>query len=258
MSLGCFCYLVRHTPEDVEDLCGSLTSLHENFLGQYPYPVYVFHEPELTKDLGDQIRHHVAAPTLIEHAFEVPRWVEDAPADPRQLGYRHMCRFFGNEIFFQEELWGHRYYCRLDSDSRILSPVGFDLFERAHRGRWFYGYITDALKDKPHYAQGLWKACERYFDGFEQVHMLHQQFADLPFAQCYYTNFELCRTSWFQQAPWTDFFRYLDRDGGIYRERWGDHTIRYIGVRMFMDPRHIHQFDDIHYRHHKTFNAPGG
>ena len=248
--IGCFCYLVRHTQYDVDDLCESLTSLYTNYLKNYDYPVYVFHENGLTQAMRDQILGQIPIPLkLVPLEFQVPEWITGAIS---KVGYKHMCRFFGNQVFHQSVLADHEYYCRLDSDSRILSPIGFDIFERASKEGWDYGYITDSIKDKACYAEGLWSAAGEYFRGRPQPLV---KFEDLPFAQCYYTNFELCRIGWFHEQGWSEFFEYLDHCGGIYRERWGDHTIRYIGVRMMMPAARIHHFTDIHYRHQRDFNS---
>lgn len=45
------------------------------------------------------------------------------------------------------------------------------------------------------------------------------------------------------------YFDYLDKLGGIYIYRWGDHVIHTLGIAMFMPENQTHRFRDIAYRH---------
>ena len=257
MQLGCFCYLLRHTDKDVKDILGSLDSLYQNFLKDFSYPIYIFHEQELTLDMQKSIITFAQKNKIRLYLrclkFNVPKKGAEK-LKGFKLGYSHMCQFFAAKIFNRPELQAYTYYCRLDSDSRILSPIKYDIFKYMETNSYQYGFIT-LEQDKIQYSSGLWPAIKTWI---RQHHVtpLQVPFAAIKEGVCYYTNFELCKISWFKQGYWLPYIDTILKDGGIYRERWGDHTIRYLGLLLFMPAKYIHQFLDIHYLHHKEYNRP--
>ena len=50
----------------------------------------------------------------------------------------------------------------------------------------------------------------------------------------YYTNFEINQVAFFQSSKWQNYFDHLDKTGGFYTKRWGDHILRYIGVNSLV------------------------
>jgi hypothetical protein len=226
---GCFIYLVNHTEQAVADGVRSLALLQANYLDRFPTPVLLFHEAGLT----DEMRTRLAASAQVTF---VP---VDFSAYPNGTGYNHMCRFFAGEVFRQPALARFDYYCRLDTDSFINAPVGYDLFDFAQSAGVWYGFLNDAIHDNPEYCQGLWDAARKF--GISTAH--------IPEGRLYYTNFEVCYLPWFRGNPWRAFYRFLDDAGGIYAHRWGDHTIRYIGVKALMEPERVKQLTGIAYSH---------
>lgn len=46
----------------------------------------------------------------------------------------------------------------------------------------------------------------------------------------------------------SQFFKYLDKTGNFFYERWGDAPVHSIAAALFLPSSAIHQFDDIAYR----------
>ena len=251
-SNGCICYLVRNTPRDLDEFSRSLSDLHNNYWRRHPCDVYAYHEEDLTEDQRKQIAAASPIPLrFVELKFELPVGVE-VSLDRWALGYRHMCHFFANDIFHRPELQQYKYYMRLDTDSHILSPVGPDLFTWAERNEVKYGYINNTFSDQPFFATGLWQRFAQFVDTHPEYPTYKKLYTDIPELRVFYTNFELCDLSWFRSTPWSHFFSWVDLAQGIYYHRWGDHTIRYGGVNLYMHPKHI-QIAPIHYYHQFEF-----
>jgi hypothetical protein len=250
---GCVCYLANHTPKAVSDLVQSLQGLQKYYRRSYPCRVLIFHEAEMTQDMKSTITHAAPGLQLLEIKFP------DAPASVAGLsagaiGYRHMCHFFANDIFYHEALQPYAYYMRLDTDSQILGPINYDIFDSMAANNQKYGYITEFM-DQPSVADGLWPCVQKYLDTHPEVKPLKQLYTDILQYRCYYTNFEVCNIAWFKQGEWPAMFRAVDEAGGIYTIRWGDHIIRFIGVNMFMQKAEIRHFKDIKYWHQGAFNC---
>jgi len=249
-TLGCFCYLVNHSGLNSINTCiKSLTLLNANYLNHFPTPVILFHESGLTDSMKSTLQSSSNAPlTFQEIKFSIPAHITQINREWR-IGYMHMCRFFANEIFSQPILQDFEYYCRLDTDSYILSPVSVNVFEEAKSNNIKYGYINDSLLDSPNYTVGLWPLAQTFVNSHPEIPTYSKLYSDIPERRLYYTNFELCNIEWFQNPPWTMMFKDIDNSGGMYKYRWGDHIIRYIGVRLFVPPEQIKRITTVHYSH---------
>jgi len=250
MPTGCICYLVRSTEKDLEDFIFSLISVRDNYLNEHPCDIIAFRE----KNLTEPMRKHVLDATgvalrYVELEFHLP---EGITLGPDTAGYRHMCHFFANDIFHREELKPYTYYMRLDTDSSFPSPISFDIFNWMHSHKVKYGYITTQFSDCVHYAVGLWPHFAEFVKANPKIKTYKELYTDIPELRVFYTNFEVCKLSWFRKSPWVDFFSWVDKAQGIYLARWGDHTIRYAGVNLFMKPDRIKKVP-IHYHHQFEF-----
>ena len=249
-NLGCFCYLVNHSGNNSIGNCiQSLRLLNTNYLQKFPTPVICFHETGLTNEMKQVLINHTQVPLTFVHIdFSTPSHITEINAGWR-IGYMHMCQFFANRIFHQPILDDFEYYCRLDTDSYILSPVQSNIFEDAKRSDTYYGFINDSLRDDPPYVIGLWETAKKFIEAHPEIPIYSKLYTDIEERRLYYTNFEMCNISWFKQDTWQKFFEEVDKAGGIYKYRWGDHIIRYIGVRSFMSPEHIRRVTNVHYSH---------
>ena len=253
-DLGCICYLANHTRKAMDDIVLGLDSLQQHYRRRFPCPVYIFHEPEMTHEMRGRIRDVVTDVQFIEIRFPPAPPGLDTTLTAQAVGYRHMCHWFANDIFHHPVMARHKYYMRLDTDSQLLGPVNYDLFEYMDTHGCVYGYITE-FQDQPSCAGGLWPLVRDYLAAHPEIKPVHELYKDIPEYRCYYTNFELCRTDWFRQEPWATYFKAVDDAGGIYSIRWGDHIIRYIGVRLFLQDKEVHHFRDIKYFHQGSFNC---
>jgi len=249
-KLGCFCYLVNHVGNNSINTCiNSLTLLNNNYLNNYPTPVIMFHEEGLTDPMKQILINASKAPlTFVLIELKTPEHIKEITGAWR-VGYMHMCRFFANEIFKQPILDEFEYYCRLDTDSYILSPVTSNIFEDAKNNNTKYGFINDSLRDNPGFTIGLWALAKTFINNHPEIPTYSKLYTEIEENRLYYTNFELCNISWFKQDPWQLYFKDVDSAGGIYKYRWGDHIIRYIGVRSFVPQEQIKRITNVHYSH---------
>ena len=253
---NCIVYLARTSEEDLNDLNESLTLLYSNLLLFTEADVLVFHEnsfnpykfkikypvkfieiefkiPDYPKSISDNIPKYYPHPTHGNGpiAYGHPGF---------SIGYRHMCRFFSGEIYNHPEVQKYDYYLRLDTDSRILTPLQYDIFEWAKENNCEYGYIEPAIQyDNPKVIEGLWSL----FD------------TKIPEGLMYYTNFELGKVSFFLGNEYQSFYKKIDETGGIYIHRWGDAPIKYLGVNMFMDKDKVKPVRGFTYQHGAVYSV---
>lgn len=64
-----------------------------------------------------------------------------------------------------------------------------------------------------------------------------------------WSNFEIADLEFFRSNAYREVFKYLDRDGGFYYERWGDAPVRSLAAAMLLQPEEVHHFSDLGYVH---------
>ena len=148
-----------------------------------------------------------------------------------------MCWFFAGGMFDQPIMEDYKYYLRLDTDSYILSPLNYDIFEMMNNGGYKYGYIEEAVQlDDPAVISGLWDFC------WKDTH-------SIPEGTMYYTNFEVAEIEFFRSGLYYMFFKRIEANGGVYLHRWGDAPIKYLGVNILMPPQQKVAIKGFVYQH---------
>ena len=246
----CIIYLIRSSYEDVVKLQQSLECIEKNLL---PFTkdvdLIIFHEKDF-----EEYKNHISINypinfQLIE--FNIPNYPDEIKNNIPEIwqhpdgysatmGYRHMGRFFSGEMYKNELIKQYDYYLRLDNDSFIESPLGYDLFDWAVETNCFFGYIpAGVISDHPAIYDGLWE--------YTQTIYPDKNYGYTGWA--FSTNFELGKVSWFLESEYMNYYEKLDATGNFYLKRWGDAIIKYLGVHMFMNSENYLPVYGFQYRH---------
>ena len=262
-------YILSHKSR-TKSLLRTLRTLQTNFLREFPqYPVVIFHDDFSEGDIqkikiGSTIRDDgvffsrvaFSMPLeLVKRGVEIPPLTACSP-DSSTVSYRHMCLFQAHGVHqalagLGSPLNDVEYILRLDDDSLLTSPIGYDLFAFMKSHGKLYGFVNH-LKDDPLCVAGLWNATQAFMLESQVTkghnfsaswfHKLHDGFT-------FYNNFEISHVSVWRKPVWRDFMEHVERLGGIYTVRWGDAPIHTIGVSLALDLSQVHRFADIGYTH---------
>ncbi|CAF0984586.1 unnamed protein product [Rotaria sp. Silwood1] len=260
--LGVIVYLT--TTNELNPLKTSLTQL-SRLLSNNPRPVVIFHEgdfdaDDIQKSLSNILGNHTPL------GFERIRFSDNANR-PRSvfprwpLKYFHMCRFFTLMLPNHPLLTLFTYYWRLDAHSYIFGPKPIeDPFEIMQKRHIQYAFIM-ANEDDDHYAVGLWS----FFHEFLDNHCLKPSIA-LRQTQTgwfggyslaiIFTNFAIANVSLFRDHSLIRAWLHaVDRNGGIYRYRWGDAPIHTLALTQFLSQNHIVRLRYFGYMHRHEYTC---
>lgn len=265
MERAAVIYLTRQ--QDLWEFIPSLKLLCKNFTGKYKYPIIVFHDDltpsiismillEMNRSLG-----YIPNIKFERMELEVPDWISRDPSKyvhPEghpislqhfSMGYRSMCRFFAGAIVHHPALKDYKYYMRMDSDSYLLSPIQVDPFEYMAREGFHYtdcaavSHAVDqtnqwryAGKEISWAIEGLWDATKEF------IAANTDRISDPPndyHGELYNSNMVIVDMDFFRSKNYQDFFNHLDRTGNVFYRRWGDHSIQWLGIRLFLDPSKV-------------------
>jgi len=169
------------------------------------------------------------------------------------VGYRHMCRWFGMQLWqFFEDLNHHqegcnyRYIARLDEDSFILSPIQQDMFKVMQLNQYVYGYRMCAFELEETLPKIWFKKWKKSLTTTSST-TIHR---NIEVGLCgFYTNFFVADLQFFTSPPVAQFLQEIDRRGLFYRKRFGDLLVHTLAVYAFAPSTQIHRFLDFTYQH---------
>eukprot|EP01038_Epipyxis_sp_PR26KG_P013005 gene13005-17435_t len=249
----------------------ALQNLYNNYWKFYPYyPVIIFHD-DLTKQNENYLQQTVPNMKLIFKtiSFTIPTFLNNlkipdrtvcAPATST-IGYRHMCRFHATQVhqYLKTEGYGnYEYVMRLDDDSQLTYPIGYDLFKLMKNNNKLYGYVNIA-DDDPICVTGLWKESALFLNKTGIKPRKGNFFHEWREPAVFYNNFEISHMSLWKSSFWQKYMDYIDHIGGIYQLRWGDAPIHTIAISLMLLPSETHAFSDIGYIHKPFVNQlPSG
>jgi Glycolipid 2-alpha-mannosyltransferase len=170
-------------------------------------------------------------------------------------GYRRMMHWFAIDMwdFFamynQQTHCEYRYLFRMDEDSYIHSSIQYDIFDLMKTQKYVYGFRMCAYEMKVTQRMStMWLKRNPTF--------VPQRHFELEMCG-FYNNFFVADLKFFQRTDVSQFLRFIDKQGHIYRRRLGDLMIHSMAVYWFAPQEKIHRFLDFTYEH-GTFNETNG
>ena len=157
------------------------------------------------------------------------------------------------------ELLSYEYVWMLDTDAFILGPISYDPFAVMAAANATYGYI-DVNVETPEVAGGLADCVEEYLADHPRVRptLLRKYKSGGKWdGSKFYTNFQVARLDYGRSEGYRRFFDHVDRNGGIFRHRWGNDPFAFLAASILLRDDQIVHFDDVPYLHqHLLANLP--
>jgi len=178
--------------------------------------------------------------------------------------YRHMCRYESG-LFFQHPLM-HEYewYWRVEPSVELYCDVSYDPFKFMAENNKKYSF-TISLYEYGETIATLWDSVKSFMKKHPE-HLAPNNAMEFisedggeTYNNCHFwSNFEIGNLNWLRGPAYTDYFNFLDREGGFFYERWGDAPVHSIAAALFLNKTDIHFFNDIAYYHVPFTHCPTG
>jgi hypothetical protein len=170
------------------------------------------------------------------------------------LGYRFMCQLYAGDLFLLPELLPFRYIMRLDTDSRIHSPILVDPLADFRQKELVYGWIGD-LGEGGNCLVNFQAQLIKFVESKEgkALKFAHSAFGNIFFGQSYrnfkyrvyYNNFEITDAKVFRGADYQNYFKFFKDQDVFIKYRWGDHAVRAAFVTLYVPAEKIKNYCDI-------------
>ena len=184
---------------------------------------------------------------------------DESMSNVSPLGYRKMIRFYTIRIWEILDMLGYTWVMRLDDDSRIFSPINYDIFSFMETFHYQYAYRIVAL-ETPGFS--FWDFVQSYvidanitntrqlLDSCDQK----RNIKDFNFGNCgqmpgYYNNFFVTNVSRWLEPDVQHLLKTIDDSGTIFMFRWTDLNFQSLVVRLLFEENSVHRFTGFGYAH---------
>jgi Glycolipid 2-alpha-mannosyltransferase len=252
-------YLAGGLDEDIFQLNQSLVKLDKHFISRHSYPVIILHD-----DFNSSTRTKLGSALTFQPVFRKVQ-LEMSHQDQQVFGlnlstmhstwisrgkwnYQNMCRFWFKSILLETSpISDYDVIVRFDTDSVLTKSVPSNFIAEFIDGGFYYGF-NQVSQDCLPYSDGLGGLAQSFAANLSGAPVNALLWASVKsHTQCvplFYNNFEMLSLRFFREhegvRKWLDA---VDRNGGIYRSRWGDAPLRYTTAALFVPLEKIKEFN---------------
>ena len=275
---GLIVYKLGPKPSEIDHLRLSLRLLMRHHNLAFRYPILIAHDEALDRRIKEELSRIAEGASLrfARLRVELPSHLPPERVPETVLGfpvaYRHMIRWKVGQLWLMDEVRPFEYIWSLDTDAFLLGPITYDVFGWMAASNATYGYV-DVNVETAEVAAGLGECVEGFLRAKRASHGLRPttlgRFRSGRDAQGratgrgpwdgskFYTNFQVARRDFGASPLFRELFEHIDRDGGIYRHRWGADPILFLAVNTLLRDEQVVHFADVPYLHqHLVANLP--
>ncbi|KAK9381261.1 nucleotide-diphospho-sugar transferase [Kockiozyma suomiensis] len=265
--------------EDIWNLVKSIRNVEDRFNHKYHYDWVFLNDAEFDDDFKEITTALVSGTTkygkIPKEHWGFPEWIDkERAAKTRQemaekkiiygdsVSYRHMCRFESGFFYRHPLMMEYKYYWRVEPDITLHCDIDYDVFKFMEEKQYDYGF-TLSLYEYGDTITTLWDSVRKFLKAHPEHAVkdnLMEWLSDdegYSYNRCHFwSNFEIGNLDFWRGKAYSEFFDFLDQEGGFFYERWGDAPVHSIGAGLFLPKSKVHYFDDIGYWHVPFTNCP--
>ncbi|KAI9293860.1 glycosyltransferase family 15 protein [Neoconidiobolus thromboides FSU 785] len=256
--------------EEIKNLRYSIREIEDRFNSKYNYP-YVILSPKPLSEKTMLLLSYLTKAKLKFGVIPYKHWSIPKDIDRQKarkarkelnvihadsLLFRHHNRYWTGFFFRHELTKEFDYYMKIDGGAQFNCDMK-DPFEELKNNKKLYGF-TQSVYELEDTIKSLWSVTKEHFNTINKK--------DLEFVSedegntynlCHYWNsFEVASFSVFRNQKYLDYFNELEKQGGIFYERWAEGPIKTLFLNFALNRNQIHFFDQIGFYKHPYQYCP--
>lgn len=272
-----FVTLARNS--DLWDMVDSIRSVEDRFNHKFHYDWVFLNDDEFDDEFKKVTTALISGKTHYEKItpehWSFPDWIDqDKAAKTRydmnergiiygdSISYRHMCRFESG-FFWREPIMNkYKWYWRVEPNIKLFCDIDYDVFKYMEKNNKKYGF-TITIHEFVETIPTLWNVTKNFINKHPDYVAKDNLMGFLSedggetYNNCHYwSNFEIADMDFWRDRAYSEYFDYLDKEGGFFYERWGDAPVHSIAASLFLNKDQLHFFNDIGYWHMPYFSCP--
>lgn len=156
------------------------------------------------------------------------------------------------------------YFWRFELGTEYMCPIDVDPFQYMLDNQKEISYSM-ATYEKQETIPSLFKTVTKFKKQHPEWHptidmadkslMSLMTYEDGEYNRCFFwNNFQIAATSFFKSAEYQAFFEFIDKEEGIFYERWADPVIQSLAAALFLNRNQVHFWEDVGYRYRFLYN----
>ncbi|KAI8070421.1 nucleotide-diphospho-sugar transferase [Gongronella butleri] len=266
-------YFVKGDPGSMANLRRSIQNLNDVFRREFNYPIIVFTHSDLTDEYKELVAGTAGKNIHFEKVDEIfygypPQIDRNRAAFARQQmkaiihgsseEFRFEARWWSGTISRHPMIRDLDYYWRIEPEHSYPCPVKFDPFQYMKDNNKLYSFALTSHEIQqtiPTYWETTKEFLKQQKDAIIQpgtpgsIWHFGTNATTMHWNTCHmWTYMQIVSTKYMQDKRYQDWFDHVEKSGGIFYERWGDHVIQTFGAAMTMLRDKVHFWDKICYR----------
>lgn len=148
------------------------------------------------------------------------------------------------------------YFWRFEAGTEYTCPIEFDPFQymQDHDKQISFSIASYGQPETvPTVYRQVTQFKKEYYqlieNGTTDNHNVMVDTSSGDYNYCFFwNNFQIAKTSFFQSEAYQTYFKFMDKQNGIFYESWSDAVIQSLGTGLFLKKDQIHIWKDIGYK----------
>ncbi|OAD04904.1 glycosyltransferase family 15 protein [Mucor lusitanicus CBS 277.49] len=265
--------------ESLSDLRQTMRTIEDVFNKHHHYPYVIFTDDDLSTEYKELVASITQGDVRFEkvtqyeygygnttdqfRALLARNYLKDTQGNTEE--FRFKSRLMAGTIFNHAVFDELDYFWRFEPGTEYMCPIDFDPFQYMLDNHKEISYSM-ASYEKQETIPSLFKAVTKFKRQHAEWHpsvdvaddslmSLMTNEDDGQYNRCYFWNsFQIATTRFFKSEAYQAFFEFIDKEDGIFYERWADPVIQSLAAALFLDRNQVHFWEDVGYRYRYLYN----
>lgn len=257
----------------LEDVISTISNIQDKFNNLFEYPWIIisldgseYDNSNFIDSVNSLTDSHAAFVTVDEYEFwSVPDWIDNDKYSASRVdlsdiqygdsqNFRHTSRYFTHGLFKETFMKDLDWYWRIEPGSKLFCELDYDIFRFMQDEFKVFAFGTmDHANERT--TANLFKIYEEYSKENDDRYAKHSLLRKLlldedekKFSLCEFdVSFSIVNMDFWRSKQYTKFFQILDKNGGIFYNRWSADFIQTVAAVMLLPQDEIQFFSEIGY-----------
>ncbi|CEP09581.1 hypothetical protein [Parasitella parasitica] len=260
---------VHGDKESLSDLRQTMRTIEDVFNKHHNYPYVIFTDDDLSSEYKELVASITAGDVQFEkvnrYEYGYSNTTDQFRAylaensmkktDGNTKDFRFKSRLMAGTIFNHAIFDQLDYFWRFEPGSEYMCPIDFDPFQYMldNQKEISYSIATYERQETiPSLFRAVLKFKKQHPEWHPTVDVEDESLLSLmtnddgEYNRCFFwNNFQIAKTSFFKSVEYQAFFEFIDKEQGIFYERWADPVIQSLAVALFLNRDQVHVWEDV-------------
>ncbi len=236
---------------------------------------------------GNNTKYSIKFGEIPKEHWDIPEFIDEKYIGRKHyesIDIRRKSRYLSGFFHNHELLLNYEYYLRVEPKANIVCDLNYDIFKFMNYYDKKFGFIT-SIQDDPTTLSSLWSTVKsflmetnadnenenendspnfenndplssKYISSNNMLSFISNDHGDTYNLCNFWPSFEVADFSFFRGEIYQNYFNYLDKSQGFFKDKWSNGPIFTISTSLFLKRSQIHYFSDLGYHERVLKTCP--